>query len=121
MKKYIFARRDAAILPDDKLIIAWEDDPTHGLILTLSFNSTAKTEKTAYKNFVSACRQAVEENVLPKKMYHWNDWADIKAGRCKRQYSHISTAYDSKTPHYIFWRSTFVKNFYTEYGFHGWN
>ena len=111
MRPYSFIKTVHDEFKTDVLLIQWNYEQG-GVVLELSYTSNA-TEEEVYKKFVRAMDKAVIDGVLPLQLaeYNWYSWVAIQNGSGSRQYSLIRYPNNEIT---IFWKSTFVKNFFAD-------
>ena len=109
MKRYTFAKTIEDKMKTDILIISWEY-AYNGVVLELDYSGFG-TEKDLYQKFVSCIDQAVNDGVLPLQLAksNWYDWKSIENHSTSRQYSIVTDQTEKVT---IFWKSTFVTDFF---------
>ena len=114
MRPYIFVKTvedtmKTDVMKTDVLIINWEY-AYNGVVLELDYAGYG-TEKDMYKKFVDCIDQAVNDGVLPLQLgkYNWTHWVAIENHSTPRQYSVITDSAGKTT---IFWKSTFVEDFF---------
>ena len=107
---YKFARTLEDQVENNILIIDWNYEYS-GVVLNLSYTGKG-TEKALYKAFVKSIDKAVDDGVLPVQLsaWNWKEWKEIEYNPSHRQYATIETV--SEKTMTIFWKSTFVDNFF---------